>query len=48
MHISEIRNGYVRDINTELSQGRKIRVKVLSVNENTGKIELSMKNVAQR
>lgn len=47
LHISEIRNGYISDIKAELSQGQKLRVKVLSVDATTGKVELSMRNVPQ-
>ena len=47
LHISQIRNGSIPDIKAELSQGQKLRVKVLSVDATTGKVELSMRDVPQ-
>jgi len=43
VHISEITHGYVKDINDHLKVGDEIKVKVLSVDEQAGKIGLSIK-----
>lgn len=43
VHISEITHGYVKDINDFLKVGDEIKVKVLSVDEEAGKIGLSIK-----
>ncbi|HDX9579588.1 S1 domain-containing post-transcriptional regulator GSP13 [Bacillus cytotoxicus] len=43
VHISEITNGYVKDIHDFLKVGDEIEVKVLSVDENSGKMSLSLK-----
>lgn len=42
VHISEIANAYVNDVNDYLKVGDAIKVKILSVNE-AGKINLSIK-----
>ena len=42
VHISEIANAYVNDVNDYLKVGDAVKVKVLSVNE-AGKINLSIK-----
>lgn len=43
VHISEITHGYVKDINDHLKVGDEVTVKVLSVDENAGKIGLSIR-----
>lgn len=43
VHISEITHGYVKDIHEHLSVGDEVTVKVLSVDEEKGKISLSIK-----
>ena len=43
VHISEITHGYVKDINDHLKVGDEVQVKVLSVDENAGKIGLSIR-----
>ncbi|MFC4737722.1 S1 domain-containing post-transcriptional regulator GSP13 [Bacillus daqingensis] len=43
VHISHIAHGYVKDINDELSVGDTVKVKILSVDEASGKISLSIK-----
>ncbi|CAG9620990.1 S1 domain-containing post-transcriptional regulator GSP13 [Sutcliffiella rhizosphaerae] len=43
VHISEITHGYVKDVNEHLKMGDEVQVKVLSVDENSGKISLSIK-----
>lgn len=42
VHISEVSNEYVNDISEHLSEGDKVKVKVLEINEK-GKISLSIK-----
>lgn len=43
VHISEITNGYVKDIHDFLKVGDEVEVKVLSVDEKNGKMSLSLK-----
>lgn len=43
VHISHIAHGYVKDINDELSVGDVVKVKILSVDSESGKISLSIK-----
>lgn len=43
VHISHIAHGYVKDINDELSVGAVVKVKILSVDSESGKISLSIK-----
>lgn len=43
VHISEITHGYVKDINEHLKVGDEVNVKVLSIDENAGKIGLSIR-----
>ncbi|MGP3738312.1 S1 domain-containing post-transcriptional regulator GSP13 [Bacillus sp. 4A_MP2] len=43
VHISEVTHGFVKDINEHLSIGDEVQVKVLSVDENAGKISLSIR-----
>ena len=45
VHISEIADGYVKDVSEFLSQEQKIKVKVLNVDEQNKKITLSIKKV---
>ncbi len=47
VHISEVSNAYVEDINTVLKEGETVKVKVLSVAED-GKIALSIKRLLPR
>jgi S1 RNA binding domain protein len=42
VHISEVSNEYVSDISEKLSEGDKVKVKVLEINEK-GKVSLSIK-----
>lgn len=46
VHISEVADVYVSDVNDFLKQGQKIKVKVLAINEN-GRIALSVKQVPE-
>ena len=41
IHISEITTGYVNDINTFVSVGEKIFVRILEINEGTKQVKLS-------
>lgn len=43
VHISEVAHGYVKDINDVLSVGEVVKVKIKSIDENTGKISLSIR-----
>lgn len=43
VHISEVTHGYVKDINEFLKVGDEVQVKVLSIDENAGKIGLSIR-----
>lgn len=42
VHISEIANSFVKDVNDYLKEGQEVKVKVLNINED-GKIALSIK-----
>ena len=46
VHISEVADVYVNDVNDFLKQGQKIKVKVLAINDN-GRIGLSVKQVPE-
>lgn len=43
VHISEVTHGFVKDINEHLKVGDEVKVKVLSVDEEAGKIGLSIR-----
>ncbi|MBM7704640.1 S1 domain-containing post-transcriptional regulator GSP13 [Metabacillus iocasae] len=43
VHISEVKHGFVKDISEHLSVGDEVNVKVLSVDDKTGKIGLSIR-----
>lgn len=43
VHISEVAHGFVKDINDVLNVGDEVKVKVLSVDEESGKISLSIR-----
>lgn len=45
VHISEIANTFVSDVNDHLSVGQTVQVRVLAINDN-GKINLSIKQAA--
>ena len=47
VHISEITNGYVKNIHDYLNVGDEISVKVLAIEEESGKISLSLKAVTE-
>ena len=48
IHISEISDGYVRDINNYVNIGETIRVKVLDSDDDTFHVKLSIKNLHHR
>ncbi|MCA0986589.1 S1 domain-containing post-transcriptional regulator GSP13 [Guptibacillus algicola] len=43
VHISEISHGYVKEIEEHLSVGDEVKVKVLNIEEDSGKISLSIR-----
>ncbi len=45
IHISEISNGFVRDINDFVTNGEKIYVKIIDINEDTFQVRLSIKDI---
>ena len=46
VHISEVADTYVKDVNNYLNRNEKIKVKVISIDED-GKIGLSIKQLAE-
>jgi len=48
VHISQITNGFVQDVADILAVGDEVDVRVVSRDEASGKISLSMKDVPQR
>jgi S1 RNA binding domain protein len=47
IHISEIADEYVKDINAFCKVGEKVKVKVLSRNKKNNKLELSLKQATE-
>ena len=47
VHISEIADTFVKDINNHVAKGDEVKVKVLSIDEK-GKIALSMKDAVEK
>ena len=45
LHISEIRNAFVKDINTFLKIGQSVKVKIIDIDAAKGRIKLSMKQL---
>lgn len=43
VHISEVAHGYVKDINDVLKVGDEVKVKILKIDEETGKVSLSIR-----
>ncbi|OIJ13799.1 RNA-binding protein S1 [Anaerobacillus arseniciselenatis] len=43
VHISQVAHGFVKDINEHLSVGDQVKVKVMSIDEESGKISLSIR-----
>lgn len=48
VHISEITYGYVKDVNDYLTVGDEVNVKVLHIDEEAGKISLSLRALQER
>lgn len=48
VHISEIAHGFVKDINDYLSVGDEVDVKIISVDEESGKISLSIRATLEK
>ena len=48
VHISEITYGYVKDVNDFLTVGDEVKVKVLDVDKDAGKISLSLRALQER
>ncbi|CAE8671400.1 unnamed protein product [Polarella glacialis] len=44
VHVSQIRDGFVDNVNDELSEGQEVQVRVQSVDMDSGKMSLSMKS----
>jgi general stress protein 13 len=47
VHISQVAHGFVKDINEHLSVGDLIKVKVMSIDADTGKISLSIRETVE-
>lgn len=43
VHISQVAHGFVKDINDHLSVGDDVKVKIMSIDEESGKISLSIR-----
>lgn len=48
IHISQVTHGFLKDINEVLSVGDKVKVKIVSIDAQTGKISLSMKDAVAK
>ena len=48
VHISQITNGFVQDVGDVLAVGDEVDVRVVTIEESSGKISLSMKDIPQR
>ena len=48
VHISEVSDGYVKDVSEFLEQNQKVKVKVLAVDEVNKKITLSIKKASEK
>ena len=46
VHISEVANSFVKDINEHLTEGQEVKVKVIAIDEN-GRINLSIKQAQE-
>ncbi len=47
VHISQVSHGFVKDINEVLSVGQKVNVKIMAIEEESGKISLSIKETQE-
>ncbi|MGO4888994.1 S1 domain-containing post-transcriptional regulator GSP13 [Anaerobacillus sp. MEB173] len=43
VHISQVAHGFVKDINDHLTVGDSVKVKIMSIDEESGKISLSIR-----
>jgi len=48
VHISQITNGFVQDVGDVLAVGDEVDVRIVSIDQASGKISLSMKDIPQR
>lgn len=48
VHISEVSDGYVKDVSEFLEQNQKVKVKVLAIDEANKKITLSIKKATEK
>ncbi|NLK96626.1 S1 RNA-binding domain-containing protein [Defluviitalea saccharophila] len=48
VHISQVTHGFLKDINEVVSVGDKVKVKIVSIDAQTGKISLSMKDAVAK
>ena len=48
MHISQVSHDHVEDVSKVLSEGQKVKVKVLSVDPEQERISLSIKETQER
>ncbi|KXZ39580.1 general stress protein 13 [Alkalithermobacter thermoalcaliphilus JW-YL-7 = DSM 7308] len=48
VHISQVSHDFVKDINNHLTVGQEVQVKILSIDEQSGKISLSIREATQR
>lgn len=48
VHISEIANSYVNDVNDHLVTGQEVKVRVIGVDGATGKLNLSIKKAEEK
>lgn len=48
VHISQVAHTYVKEVSEHLSVGDAVKVKVLSIDPNTGKISLSIKEATEK
>ncbi|GAX88456.1 CvfD/Ygs/GSP13 family RNA-binding post-transcriptional regulator [Effusibacillus lacus] len=48
VHISQVSHSYVKDINEHIKVGETVKVKVVSIDPDTGKISLSIKEATPK
>lgn len=48
IHISEISDGFVKDINDFVNMGETIKAKIVEIDENSYHVKLSIKNINYR
>lgn len=48
VHISEVSNDYIHELADVLTEGQNVKVKILSINPEDGKVALSMKQTKER